>query len=121
MFLLGAFVAGSAIGYAADRTFTNQRAPGRPYTEQSMRDELQQKLKLSAVQRAVVDSAYDWRRTRFDDIMNPIRIQMDAVRDTTRQRVMAALDSAQKAGYQGLIDDMRKKADSGRRGPGGPR
>ena len=121
MFLLGAFLAGSAIGYAADRTFTTERAPGRPYTEKSMRDELQQKLGLTAAQRAVVDSAYDWRRRRYDEIMNPIRIQMEAVRDTTRQRVIASLDSAQKAAYQALIDDMRKKADSGRRGPGGPR
>lgn len=121
MFLLGAFLAGSAMGYAADRTFTTDRGSGRPYTERSMRDELQQKLKLTAAQRAILDSAYDWRRSRFDEIMNPIRIQMDAVRDTTRQRVLASLDSAQRATYQAIIDDMRKKADSGRRGPGGPR
>jgi hypothetical protein len=121
MFLLGAFVAGSAIGYAADRTFTNQRAAGRPYTEKGMRDELQTKLTLSAAQRATLDSALDWRRGRSDEIMKPIQPLLDAARDSSRQRIMASLDSSQKTIFMRILEDMKTKADSGHRGPGGPR
>ena len=121
MFLLGAFLAGSAIGYAADRTFTGQRPAGRPYTEKGMRDELQTKLSLTPAQRATLDSALDWRRGRSDEIMAPIQPLLDAARDTSRQRISASLDSAQRRIFVQILEDMKKKADSGHRGPGGPR
>jgi uncharacterized protein (DUF1778 family) len=121
MFLLGAFLAGSAIGYAADRTFTDQRGHGRPYTEKSMRDELQLKLNLTPAQRAIMDSALDWRRSRTEELMTPIQPQLDAARDTSRQRIMASLDSTQKTTFMKILDDMRKKSDTGRRATGGTR
>jgi hypothetical protein len=121
MFLLGAFLSGSAIGYAADRTLSPARAVGRPYTERDMRDMLQQKLNLTAAQRSVVDSAYDWRRVRIDEIQAPYRNQTEAVRDSTRQRVMAALDSSQKVLYMQMVEDMRNRADAGRRSGGDKR
>jgi hypothetical protein len=119
MFLLGAFLTGGAVTYAADRTWSGNHPHGRAYTEKSMRDELQQKLRLNAAQRAAMDSAFDWRRTRYDEIMTPIRPQLDAMRDTTRQRFMISLDSTQKVAYTAIVDEMRRKADTSRRGSGG--
>jgi hypothetical protein len=112
MFLIGAFLAGSVVSYAAVR-FSNPT--GRAFTQKDMRDELEQKLNLTAAQSATMDSAYDWRKAKFDSIMAPHKAVMDSIREETRARVMLVLDSTQKASYQQMIVDQNQKNTSGTR------
>lgn len=109
MFLIGAFLAGSVVSYAAVR-FSNPT--GRAFTQKDMRDELEQKLHLTPEQSAVMDSAYDWRKVKFDSIMAPHKAAMDSIREQTRARVMQALDSTQKAAYQQMITDQDQRNNS---------
>lgn len=114
MFLIGAFLAGSVVSYAAVR-FSNPT--GRAFTQKDMRDELEQKLGLTPSQSATMDSAYDWRKAKFDSIMAPHKAAMDSIREQTRARVMLVLDSAQKASYQQMITDQNQRNTTGARRP----
>ena len=122
MFLLGAFLTGGAVGFAADRAVSGSR-PARQYNERSMGDELAVQLNLSADQRRVIDSVFDWRRMRNREIMQPYRPILDSVRDVTRPmldsvrdsgRVLMrrVLDTAQQTKFTALIERNRRTADS---------
>ncbi|MEP6764497.1 MAG: hypothetical protein ABJB66_09315 [Gemmatimonadaceae bacterium] len=143
MFLLGAFLAGSAIGYAADRTFSKNgdKPAALPLNQKAMRDTLQVKLKLSSVQRLSVDSAYDARRIRmreleaqvrpaFDSIYERMRPAMDSVcerirpaRDSvfelTHQRVALVLEPSQKKTYMDMVDSAKARGGPTCRMPSG--
>ncbi|MEO7997871.1 MAG: hypothetical protein ABI852_10525 [Gemmatimonadaceae bacterium] len=112
MFLVGAFLAGSVVSYAAVR-FSNPT--GRAFTQKGMRDELEQKLGLTPSQSATMDSAYDWRQAKFDSIMAPHKAAMDSIREQTRTRVLLVLDSSQKASYQQMIADQNQRNTTGSR------
>ena len=135
VFLLGAFVAGSAIGYAANRTLTTARS--RPTLNQTaLRDQLQAKLKLSPAQRAFVDSAYDWRQARrrelevpirpaldsfnlrirpgLDSIYERIKPGLDSLFEATHDRVLTVLDSSQRKTYLQMIEESKGKGGPGR-------
>jgi hypothetical protein len=122
MFLLGAFLAGGAVGFAADRAVTHSR-PARQNNERAMGDELAKQLSLTADQRRVVDSVFAWRRARdreimlpyqplFDSVRNQTRPMLDSVRDSGRVLMLQVLDSAQKAQFKALIERNRRTADS---------
>ena len=122
MFLLGAFLTGGAVGFAADRAVTRSR-PARQYNERAMGDELAVQLNLSADQRRVIDSVFDWRRMRNREIMQPYRPILDSVRDVTKPmldsvrdsgRVLMrrVLDTAQQTKFTALIERNRRTADS---------
>lgn len=128
MFLLGAFLTGTAVGFVADRAVTRSR-PARQYNERAMGDELAVQLNLSADQRRVIDSVFDWRRTQNREVMQPYRPildseravtqpMLDSVRDSGRVLMMRVLDTAQQAKFLALIERNRRTADSARRAPG---
>ncbi|MEP6779156.1 MAG: hypothetical protein ABJC26_04645 [Gemmatimonadaceae bacterium] len=142
IFLVGAFLAGSALGYAADRTFSKDtNKVVLPVNQQAMRDSLQALLRLSSQQRLSFDSAYDARRVRlrvleaqvrpaFDSIYERMRPAMDSVcerirpaRDSifelTHQRVALVLDPSQKKTYMDLVDSSKAKGGPPCRMPGG--
>jgi hypothetical protein len=77
MFMLGAFLTGGAVGFAAER------AIAKPVVmlndDKSVREELARELKLTSEQKVVVDSAWDWRRARNREIMAVVRPALDAV------------------------------------------
>ena len=104
MFLLGAFVAGSAIGYAADRTFTKTERYRPSFNQRQLRDQLQAKLKLTPSQRALVDSAYDWRSARRRELEAPIRPALDSV----NERIRPALDSVNER-IRPVIDSINER------------
>ena len=122
MFLLGAFLAGGAVGFAADRAVTHSR-PARQYNERAMGDELAKQLNLSPEQRRVVDSVFTWRRSRdraimlpfqplFDSVRNQTRPMLDSVRDSGRVLIRQVLDSAQKTQFKALLERNRRSSDS---------
>jgi Spy/CpxP family protein refolding chaperone len=111
MFLLGAFLTGGAVGFAADRAVTRSR-PARQFDERAGRDSLAKELNLTADQRRVIDSVMDWRRARSREIMQLYRPMLDTVRDSGRVLMMQALDSAQQVKFKALIEHNRRTADS---------
>ena len=143
MFLLGAFLAGSAIGYAADRTFGNNDRTRPPFSQKALRDLLHAKLQLTPAQGAFVDSAYDARTARRRELEVPIRPALDSINETirpaidsvygiiksgmdslftaTHNRVLTVLDSSQKKIYLKMIEDSKGKGGPGRRMPGDQR
>lgn len=117
MFLLGAFLTGGAVGFAADRAVTRSR-PERQYDEKSMRDEFANELSLTDDQRRVIDSIFDWRRARSRELMQQYRPSMDSVRDSARVLMRSALDPAQQLKLTELIARNERSADSAARARG---
>ncbi|QJR36263.1 hypothetical protein [Gemmatimonas groenlandica] len=116
MFILGAFLTGGAVGFAADRMVS----PPRPdvFNERTMVDELARELKLSSAQRVVIDSVWDWRRKQSREIMKTVRPTLDAVRDSARVLMMNTLDDAQKTAFRALLERNQRTADSAARARG---
>jgi hypothetical protein len=120
MFLLGAFLTGGVVGFAAGRTAQPSRT-SRSFDERAMRDEFAQQLNLSADQRRVIDSVFDWRRARSREIMLQYRPALDSVRDSARVLMRAVLDSTQRTKFAELIESSKRAADSSRRAREGGR
>ena len=117
-FLLGAFVAGSATGFAAARNVDAPRKNDdrytREYTYNSMVRELARELHLSDGQTATVDSILKWRRGRYDEILVPVRPALDSARDSARTLIEQHLDAAQRDAFIQLRNRMAARADSAR-------
>jgi hypothetical protein len=112
MFLLGAFLTGSAVGYAADRAVTHAKPTVRQMDDRAMRDELAKELTLSTDQRRVIDSVLDWRRARDREIMQRIQPSRDSLRDSARVVIRARLDSSQLTKFAALLERNKRRADS---------
>ena len=119
MFLLGAMLTGSALGFAAGRVAS------RPIVmlndDKSMREELARELKLSPEQTVALDSAWEWRRARSRDIMSAVRPALDSVRDSARVLMLARLTEAQQETFRKLIERNQRLADSAAKARGTPR
>lgn len=116
--MLGAFLTGGAVGYAADRAMLHRPEPARPTDERTMREELARELALRPDQQPIVDSIWEWRRGRYREIMAPVRPALDAVRDSMRAVIMNTLDSTQQAAFRRMIERQQRTADSTARARG---
>lgn len=119
MFMLGAFLTGGAVGFAAERAVT------KPVVllndEKSVREELARELRLSEEQKVVMDSAWDWRRARNREIMAVVRPALDSVRDSARVRMMTGLSEEQKETFRKLIERNQRLADSANKARNAPK
>jgi len=117
-FLLGAFLTGGASGFAAGRsTSATSKKDGtvsREYTYSSMVQELARELTLSDEQTAAVDSILTWRRSRYDQILLPIRPALNIARDSARTLIEHRLDAAQREAFIQLRNRMSAQSDSAR-------
>ena len=116
MFILGAFLTGGAVGFAADRVVS----PPRPdvFNEATMVEDLARELKATPEQRVVIDSVWDWRRKQSREIMKTVRPTLDAVRDSARVLMMNTLDESQKTAFRALLERNQRTADSAARARG---
>jgi Spy/CpxP family protein refolding chaperone len=132
MFLLGAFVAGGALGFTADRVIDVRRAHemrGPHAYRQRMADE----LKLTRQQQASVDSLIEQKHRQIVALYKPVKPQLDSiallarvVSDSTHAQIKRLLNPDQQA----KLDKMRAAArrelaerrggDSADRPPGPP-
>ena len=119
MFLLGAFLTGSAVGYAADRAVARSVPPQQD--EKSMRDKFAQELSLTTDQRRAIDSVFEWRRARSKEIMQQYRPALDSIRDSARVLMMRELDTTQQSKSKALIERNKRSADSANRAREGGR
>jgi len=132
MFLLGAFLAGGALGFTADRVMDVRRdhaARGPRAYRQRMVDE----LKLNTQQQASVDSLIEQKHRQIVALYKPLKPQLDSialltrvVSDSTHAQIKRLLNPDQQV----RLDRMRAAArrdlterrggDSADRVPGPP-
>ena len=132
MFLLGAFLAGGALGFSADRVIgeghrREMRGP-RAY-----RQKLAEELKLTPQQQASVDSLIEQKHRQIVALYKPVKPQLDSiavtarmVSDSTHAQIKRLLNSEQQV----KLDKMRAGArrelaerrggDTAGRAPGPP-
>lgn len=106
MFLLGAFVAGGALGFTADRVMDvkhgrEMRGP-RAY-RQRMADE----LKLTPAQQASVDSLIEQKHRQIVTLYKPVKPQLDSiavqarmVSDSTHAQIKRLLNPDQQVKFE---------------------
>jgi Spy/CpxP family protein refolding chaperone len=125
IFLLGAFLAGIAVGVTADRTMEHRHGRHEP---RSPVDRMAHDLNLNASQRAAFDSILDGRRKQMHQLFEPIRPQMDSLmalgkvmRDSTHQQLRRLLTPDQQVKFDKMHAeamkreaDLRARRDSGR-------
>lgn len=119
MFLLGAFLTGGALGFVADRAVSH-RPYARQFDRKSMRQEFARELRLSDTQRHTIDSIFDWRDGRVQEVRKTIAPSVDSIFDSSRVLINAHLDTTQQRLFKELRDSMTVR-DSVRRSREGKR
>ena len=116
MFLLGALLVGGAMGFATDRMLVRDRLCPRWGDQRAMRGRLAEELELSAAQRAALDTILDRRNDAMDTLFQPIRPQLDSVREAARAEIRRRLTPRQTAAWDRILAEMKaEKLESERR------
>ena len=120
MFLLGAFVAGGALGFTADRVMTREKHGGRGNGRSSL-DRMARELDLTAEQRARFDSITSRSRAQMRELWRPIRPQMDSIQeiakalgDSTHEQLKRILTPAQATKLDEMRERGRRRAEARR-------
>ena len=109
MFLLGAFVAGGALGFTADRVIDSghRREMRGP---RASRQKMAEELKLTPQQQASIDSLMEQKRSQIMTLYKPVKPQLDSiavaariVSDSTHAQIKRLLNPEQQA----KLDRMR--------------
>jgi hypothetical protein len=111
MFLLGAFLAGGALGFTADRVMGHRVGGSRG--SRAYRQRMAEELKLSPQQQASVDSLIEQKHRQIVALYKPVKPQLDSiavvarvVSDSTHAQIKRLLDPDQRA----KLDKMRAAA-----------
>lgn len=116
MFLLGAFIAGGALGFTADRVITREKHShgGRPSLDRMARE-----LELTPAQRVQFDSITASRRAQMRALWAPLRPQMDsvekiarAVGDSTHEQLKRVLTPEQGKKLDAMRERGRRRAEA---------
>ena len=112
--VIGAFVAGGAIGVAADRALRPDSISG-PVDSRTFWDRTAAEWGLTPAQRTVVDSLMDAQRKKISALYKPLRPTMDSVdalarfiSDSTQNQLRQVLDPDQQKKLDALRAEMRK-------------
>jgi len=119
MFLLGAFLAGGALGFVADRAVT-KRPYARDFNRRDMRAEFARELRLSETQQRSIDSVFAWRSAREQEVRKLYKPVFDSILDSSRVLINARLDTTQQRLFKELRDSMMVR-DSVRKSRAGSR
>jgi hypothetical protein len=112
MFLLGAFIAGGALGFSADRAMRadHGRTARGP---RAYRQRMVEELKLTPKQQASVDSLIEQKHRQIVALYKPVKPQLDSiallarvVSDSTHAQIKRLLDQDQQV----KLDKMRAAA-----------
>ncbi len=118
IFLVGAFLAGVAVGVTADRTMEHNR-PGR-HGPRSPLDRMARDLDLNSAQRASFDTILEARRKQMRQLFDPIRPKMDSLmaldkvmRDSTHEQLRLLLTPEQREKFDKMhTEAMKHEAES---------
>ena len=132
MFLLGAFVAGGALGFTADRVMDSKH--GRESRgPRAYRQRMAEELKLTPQQQRSIDSLIDLKHRQIVALYKPVKPQLDSIAGLTRivsdsthaqiKRLLnpdqaTKLDRMREAARRDLAE--RRGNDSSGRPPGPP-
>lgn len=114
VFLLGVFLAGGAVGFAAHQV----AGPEKPCRGDrgSYRERFAAELGLSTSQRQIVDSLMEAQRTRVRALYSPMRPQLDSIgrsRDSifedTQRQLRLLLTPEQQARFERMHRDGRAR------------
>ena len=112
MFLLGAFIAGGALGFTADRVMDAKRGHG-DRGARAYRQRMAEELNLTAAQQASIDSLIEEKHRQIMALYKPVKPQLDSiavlsreVSDSTHEQVKRLLNADQ----QQKLDRMRAAA-----------
>jgi Spy/CpxP family protein refolding chaperone len=112
MFLLGAFVAGGALGFSADRVMgaKHGREMRGPH---AYRQRMAEELKLTPKQQASVDSLIEQKHRQIVALYKPLKPQLDSiaalarvVSDSTHSQIKRLLNPDQQV----KLDELRAAA-----------
>lgn len=133
MFLLGAFIAGGALGFTADRVMDAKHGHG-DRGSRGYRQRMAEELKLTPNQQASVDSLIEQRHRQIIALYKPVQPQLDSiavlareVSDSTHSQIKKLLDPDQQQKLDRMREAARKELadrrgrDSAARGGGGGR
>jgi Spy/CpxP family protein refolding chaperone len=111
MFLLGAFIAGGALGFAADRVMDPKHSHGR--NPRAMRQRMAEELKLTPQQQVSVDSLIEQKHRQIVALYKPVQPQLDSialqarvVSESTHAQIKRLLNPEQQV----KLDKMRAAA-----------
>lgn len=120
IFLLVAFVAGAALGYAANRLIGRGKPELRGREAMSAR--VARELSLTPAQHKSLDSLMERRREQIREIYRPIRPQLDsldkvgrAISDSTHAQVRRILTPEQQVKWDAMRDRARKNFEASRK------
>ena len=125
IFLLGAFVAGGALGFTAERIV---HASGRySHGHVDFRMRMAEDLNLTPAQKSAIDSLILQRHRQIVALFKPVKPQLDsigitarAVSDSTHEQIKRLLDPSQQAAFDKMRAAARKDMDRGRKRWGSP-
>lgn len=106
-FLAAALLIGGAVGFTVDRMLVGDRACAS-HDRQSMRERMMTDLNLTAEQRVTFDSLLEKRHIDMSAIMDPLRPQLDSVREQTRVEIARMLDDRQRARYEQMLEEAKR-------------
>lgn len=119
--IIGAFVAGAAIGVAGDRALRSPAPVGGPVDSRTFWDRTAADWGLTLTQRKVVDSLMDAQHKKMSALYKPLRPTMDSVdalarivSDSTQDQLRLILTPDQQKKLDALRAEMRKR-DADRR------
>ena len=126
LFLLGAVVAGAAIGVAGDRVLEHNRP--RPMGRRGGLERMARELNLTTAQKAAFDSILENRQTQLRQLYAPVQPQIDSldaagkvIRDSTHEQLRRVLNPDQRAKFDKMHEEAMKRGADARRRFKGPR
>jgi hypothetical protein len=112
VFLIGTLIVGGAVGFSVDRLLVRNACRDLA-DRKSLRRTLADRLELSPVQRAAVDSILDKRHRDMSavyDVVRPqIQPQLDSIRNAARVEISKILDERQRARFQQLLEESKRE------------
>ena len=116
VFLLGVFLAGGAVGFAANQVAgPEKRCKG---DRASYRERFATELGLSASQRQVVDSLMEVQRTQVRALYSPMRPQLDSIgrsRDSIFEDTQRQLRLLLTPEQQARFEQMHREGRAGKK------
>jgi hypothetical protein len=103
MFLLGAVLVGGALGFSADRVMQDKQRHWGP------RQRMYKDLELTESQQTRMDSLIDDRNCQISAIMKPIAPQIDAIRKSAHEEILAILNVDQRSIMERLRQEQVRK------------
>jgi len=120
VFLLGAFIAGAAVGFTADRMVHD--SGGTKHGREDFRTRMAEELKLTPQQKTAIDSLMEERHRQIVALFKPVKPQLDsiqaearAVSDSSHEQIKRLLTPSQAAEFDKMRDAARKDMDRNRR------